>query len=319
VPLGALDRRTARALARAASACGVAAALLAASGCGGQRHTDLAGEIVFSAHAGPDESSTGIYAVDADGTGIHTVMMHGGSDPAWSPSGTTIALVRWSLASCLRPRRDCARIWVTDADGRHSHPLTAPSHRSEAPAWSPDGTEIAFDRWRDDANPFAEGTDIYVMRSNGSGVRRLTHGADNADPAWSPDGKGIAFTSDRAGNYDIYVIDVDGRGLRRLTRTPLPELSPAWSPDGREIAFAAPNGIYTIEPDGMERRVIVPSRDELSDPAWSPDGKELAVVRTLSGGQSELYVIDIGNGTATRVDTGHLLNPADPSWADAPG
>ena len=67
----------------------------------------------------------------------------------------------------------------------------------------PTDKSIVFDSDR------AGGADIYVMRSNGSGVRRLTTGG-TTDPAWAPDGSTIAFTSNRDGNDEIYVMKPDG-------------------------------------------------------------------------------------------------------------
>lgn len=73
--------------------------------------------------------------------------------------------------------------------------------------------------------------DIWAMRSDGSGQRRLTQtpGPD-VDPAWSPDGRKIAFASRRAGRSDIYVMNADGSSPRRLTRKPFDEAQPAWQP-----------------------------------------------------------------------------------------
>lgn len=262
--------------------------------------------------------STGVYVVATDGAGLRRLTDTGEDGrPAWSPTGRAVAVVRWSLAGCKRPRRDCARIWAVTLESDGARPLTPTTHRSEDPAWSPDGTEIAFDRWRDDANPYAEGTDIYVMLSNGSGEKRLTHRADNTDPEWSPDGKEIAFTSDLAGNFDIYVMDVDGRHVRRLTRSSLPEMSPAWSPDGREIAYEAPAGVFVMKADGTHGRLVTGALPGASEPSWSPDGKQL-VVTTNTGSGTQLYLISADGRTPEWLDTGKVKQPGNPIWVGAP-
>jgi Tol biopolymer transport system component len=119
------------------------------------------------------------------------------------------------------------------------------------PAWSPDGKTIAFVRLN-----ASLGDPIYVVNSDGSGLRNLTPkpvGA-YADPAWSPDGRKLAFVSDRDGNSEVYVMNANGKGQRNLTRNPAFDADPAWSPDGRKIAFASKRdgsyGVYVMNADG---------------------------------------------------------------------
>ena len=86
--------------------------------------------------------------------------------------------------------------------------LTNHSETDGTPAWSPDGTRIAFTSDRDGDND-----EIYVMNADGSGVTRLTnHSASDWMPTWSPDGARIAFASQRDGDFEIYVIDVPAPG-----------------------------------------------------------------------------------------------------------
>ena len=82
-----------------------------------------------------------------------------------------------------------------------------------SPAWSPDGSRIAFESFRD------RNHEIYVMNADGSDVIQLTdnRGFDRS-PAWSPDGSRIAFDSDRDGNDEIYVMNADGSGQTNLTK-----------------------------------------------------------------------------------------------------
>ena len=120
-------------------------------------------------------------------------------------------------------------------NGRGEHRLVASAGDAE---WSPDGKRIALATIRDgfgrtcfhDCSPSAE---IYVMRSDGTGLRRLTTSlADDTGPAWSPDGRRIAFVSDRSDRrghqYEIYVIAAGGGPAQRITRNKVWDLSPDW-------------------------------------------------------------------------------------------
>ncbi|HEX6744883.1 MAG TPA: hypothetical protein VF087_11720, partial [Solirubrobacteraceae bacterium] len=147
--------------------------------------------------------------------------------PSYSPDGTQIVF-RGDL-DLAEPSGD-EEIYVMDADGTNVRQLTSNGDFDSAPSWSPDGTEIAFEKAA--AGTFvpgvpaepgkeAEEKDIYVMRADGTHVRRLTDspGLDEG-PVWSPDGTKIAFSSDRDGQQEIYVMDADGSNPRRLTDNP---------------------------------------------------------------------------------------------------
>ena len=100
------------------------------------------------------------------------------------------------------------------------------------PAWSPDGSTIAFVSKR-------SGTfDLYAMNADGSGTQPLTSTKDDdGQPDWSPDGKRIVFARGTPGR--LFVMGADGAGARRITEEEVDETEPAWSPDGRLIAYVA--------------------------------------------------------------------------------
>jgi TolB protein len=178
-------------------------------------------------------------AVDPTQPVTSPVLLRTGDEryPSYSPDGTQIAF-RGDL-DLAEPSGD-EEIYVMNADGTNVRQLTSNADFDSAPSWSPDGREILFERAP--AGTFTPGTeaeqkDIYVMRADGTHVRRLTDspGLDEG-PDFSPDGTKITFSSDRDGQQEIYVMNADGSNPRRLTDNPARDESPDWQAlrfDGR--------------------------------------------------------------------------------------
>ena len=174
---------------------------------------------------------------------------------------------------------ECAQdICSSNADGTGTNRLTLGGAVNRHPTWSPDGLKIAF-------ASTANGTaDLYVVPATGGGIVRLTHGVGFVgSPAWSPDGTKIAFDCQvDAGNFDICVVGADGTGFARLTSDPASDYGAAWRPDGSTLAFATTRF-------GFDEVALLSTTDdsvtrlagglEGFSPSWSPDGSQLAFVR----------------------------------------
>ncbi len=115
-------------------------------------------------------------------------------------------------------------------------PILASSFSDYFPAFSPDGTRIAFESGRS-----GQSHEIWLADADGANPVQLTHGPGvwQGTPAFSPDGRQVAFTSRDETNAfnDLWVIDVAGGAPRRLTDTPTGEGMPTWSRDGRFVYF----------------------------------------------------------------------------------
>jgi hypothetical protein len=161
------------------------------------------------------------------------------------------------------------------------------------PAWSPDGTMLAFTSHR------TGDSDIWLVdiRKNGeSQPRNLTnHSGWDYSPTWSPSGQSVAFISERDGDPEIFVQNLESETALQLTFNEGMDRLPAWSPDGKLIAFAAVRDgvekVYMLRPDGTDEQIVTPHPLAGTAPAWSPDSKRMAFVGWGEENRVGIYII----------------------------
>jgi Tol biopolymer transport system component len=210
-------------------------------------------------------------------------------------------------------------IYTVNADRSSLTRCSRDGMRDDDPAWSPDGSQIAFSSLN-----FATGDerDIYVMDADCGPARRLTTNRFDPDiaPTWSPDGSKIAFMRDHGNaGWDIYVLDLATGVETNLTNMPAAQNeSPAWSPDGTRIAFESqrdnPFGeIYVVDVAPPFNVTRITDSQSSAAAAWSPDGSKIAFRRSEDG-QSEIYVRDLATGVETNL-TNNPANDTEPAWS----
>jgi Tol biopolymer transport system component len=183
-----------------------------------------------------------IYVMNADGTAQQRLTFVAGDAgwPAWSPDGARIAYsVTESPAgvTCSTPGFQPPRTWVMNADGSNAQPVTGPNDPAKTcgqlfPAWSPDGTRLAYE----DMTTGAGGPHIATI-DLATGQTRLE--VPGHQPAWSPDGRSIAYYAvDSPALRVLEVGSTGGRDVVRVDETVMFMVRPAWSPDGQHILFA---------------------------------------------------------------------------------
>jgi Tol biopolymer transport system component len=242
--------------------------------------------LAFSRPSGNESKLEGgtpfaLFVIPVEGQGEPRLLIPDALTPAWSPDGN-------KLAFAVPLSQLVSAIAVAGADGSHQIRLTDPHriHEAATPAWSPDGKEIAFRAVVDVRNPLgSQGQEqVFVMRADGSAIRRLTTDRQSGCGAftWSPDGRQMAFDAEtyapgpEGGSVQrqVLVVGEDGSNLRQLTTDPQWECeSPAWSPDGMEMAFSCRSADAPClagamgDRRGCVRRIFVLS---LTDPHAKP-------------------------------------------------
>jgi len=180
--------------------------------------------------------------------------------PAWSPDGTQIAFstaARFFTAS--GDRRWDLRLYVVNVDGSGLTRISRGRHQDSDPAWSPDGSRIAFE---------TRAGRLATMNPDGS--HRTVFLRRGGEPDWSPDGSQITFVR-RVGprGTDVFVVNNDGTGRVRLTDAHGRwKTSPVFSPDGSSIAFIDSNEIFVMSTAGKDVSPVLPMKISGHSLSW---------------------------------------------------
>jgi TolB protein len=211
-----------------------------------------------------------------------------------------------------------SNIFVGRANGDEVRQVTTGTDFRYNPAWSPDGTRIAYRvEGPEGASPDPERDGIWVVNADGSSNFSLSAvsgviGAGQSQP-WSPDGNQVVMSGRTPGDQlRIWLMNADGSEARPLTPATYEAQYPAWSPDGGRIAFSAviDGGfrLMIMNADGSGIRELTDGPTD-NWPSWSPDGSRIVF------GRSEGLVVMNADGSDIRTITTELGVPA--TWAPA--
>ena len=238
-----------------------------------------------------------IWAMDYDGQNQHQVT-HLGSislSPRISPDNTRIAFASlgregWTI-----------RMYSLELNRLVNFPAGTDGGSNQSPAWSSDGSKIAFSSSRS-GNP-----EIWVADANGGDLHKLTNFAGpNVGPTWNPRSNAqLAWVCGRTGEPQIYTMDQDGASVQRLTDGGY-AISPSWASNGQFLTFSwnrkygpgAPGGQDIYVMDIVSKRWLQLTHDAGSNdfPSWAPDGRHIVFERSMGSRSHQIWSM-LADGT----------------------
>ncbi|NKB66403.1 MAG: hypothetical protein GKR89_05040 [Candidatus Latescibacteria bacterium] len=241
-----------------------------------------------------------IFVMDVDGDNLQQISdrFKTYQDLAWSPDGTKIAHSESLARIAFFDMATGTRTYLSgDSEGRGLE---------YEPVWSPDGSRIAF--IRSEAGHTADDyrTDLFVVDTDGTNLRRLTNQPGlAAAPAWSPDGNRIAYVnwinSEAPGfRGQLFVVAVDSAQSALVTSGS----DPVWSPDGNRIAFERDGDVFITDLEGTYATELTLGAGGLG-PVWL-NQDQLAFISGRDG-TFDIYLTAIGDEEPAKL-TGHLAD-----------
>ena len=197
-----------------------------------------------------------------------------------------------------------AEIYLVSADGRGLRRLTDSRDANDrAPALSPDGSLIAWEREVTRPSGDVAAVELWTMRTDGSDARAVvSNGSFNRSPSWAPDGS-LYFSSRVTGSDQIFVLRPGASAPQRLTTGGAADQYPRVSPDGQRVLFQSNRGldfdVYVMNADGTGIANLTARPGDDRFPAWTPDGARVLWTRfDDAAGNFDIWALDADGGNA---------------------
>jgi len=193
---------------------------------------------------------------------------------------------------------------VADADGHNARTIFSSKKQILSPAWSPDGSRLAY-------VSFESGNSAIYVQDIIQGTRAKVSAKSgiNSAPAWSPDGRRLALTLSAGGSPDIYILDIAAKNLQRLTSGPSIDTEPSWMPDGKTLLFTSDRSggaqIYHVSVNGGKAQRLTFDGKYNAAADVSPDGRYMTLINN-SGNGYRVAVMDMQSKAMRVISDGNL-------------
>jgi Tol biopolymer transport system component len=203
-----------------------------------------------------------------------------------------------------------------------------------SPAWSQDGTKIAFIATVDSVDPtdcysgyvqLKCNFEIYSINADGSALRRVTQSDGyEREPSWSPDGSRIVYQSSRNASsgpfWQLYMSDADGANEVQLTHEAAGFRLAHWSPVSNMIVFTRVDDqnsdLYMMDVDTQIMTRLTDNNRVNYWPVWSYDGTKIAFLSYDETSDAALYIMNADGSGERRIDSGYpIVDGYRPAWS----